>query len=626
MRLRKLIIAAGLLLTTSALAPAQDQGGAPHFVEVPGSMEFSGRVIARPLQAATLAARGANAAEIAATRRAAQATLAQYRLRAYEALVDHHVLDVPTGASENQVAARLMATGLFEFVEPDWTLYPIGTPDDTYIGVQWHHDASHMDSVGAWDLHTGTNAVTVGICDTGVETTHPDFALHRVEGYNAVDRVWESAGGNIGPVHWHGTGTTGCAAANGDNGVGVAGVGWNLGHRMMRVSNLSTGSASLSTLTHAALTSIQAGDRVANVSYSGVNTASVRSTATQIKSLGGLLTWSAGNDGANLDWGDRDADDVIVVGATTSSDTKAGFSAYGRSVDLVAPGDSVATTYTGGSYAYVSGTSFSAPLTAGLVGLIWSYQPSLTPDEVEAILKGSCDDLGTGGVDDTYGHGRINAHEALVLAGGTVANPRPTVTISAPSNGTTVTFGTSITFTASAGDEVDGDISTTIEWSSNLAGALGTGASISATLSVGTHTVTASATDSGDATGSDVVVVTVEPDLGTPPAAPSNLGAANGQNGTAVLTWSDNSTDEDDFEILREKQHKSGRWQSTTSLLAGAGATTLTDSSGTGTFRYSIRARNAAGSSAFTGWVEVTVTDGAGGGGGGGGGGKGRKK
>jgi subtilisin family serine protease len=416
MKLSGLVVVAGL--AGSVWAQAQVR-------EIPGSMEFSGRLIARPVQIETLGARGLSPERIGDTIRQAEGVLAQYEEFAYEPLVDHHVIGVPAGKTENEVIGELMATGLFEFVEPDWILYPIGCPDDTRFGSQWHHDADKMRSCDAWGIHSGDTTVTVGICDTGIQTTHSDLQLHRKEGYNAVNRLWESEGGQIGPVASHGTQVTGCAAANGDNGNGVSGVGWNLSHRMLRVSNSSGGSAQLSTLTHAALTAIQAGDKVANVSYSGVTSSSVRSTATTIKDLGGLLVWAAGNDRANLNWGDRDNDDVIVVGATTGTDGKANFSAFGRSVDLFAPGNNVHTTTTGGGYASVSGTSFASPLTAGLVGLIWSYNPDLTPDEVEAIVKAGCDDLGTQGEDDTFGHGRINSYESLLLAGGNSALALP---------------------------------------------------------------------------------------------------------------------------------------------------------------------------------------------------------
>ena len=609
--MNRLALAACVVVCAAGLARAQVQTGPGAFVEVQGSMEFSGRVIVRPLQAEALARRGLDHQAMRAMNQMALAELAKYREYSYEPLVDHYMIFVPEGMGENEFIAQLLATGLFEFAEPDWTLYPIGCPNDTYFSAQWHHDAAHLDSCAAWDIHSGNSSVTVGICDTGIETTHPDFQLHRKLGYNAVDRLWENQGGNIGAVHWHGTGTTGCAAANGDNATGVAGTGWNLSHRMMRVSNSSGGSASLSDLVHAALTSVQAGDRVANVSYSGVNSSSVRSTATQIKSLGGLLTWSAGNDGANLNWGDRNNDDVIVVGATAEGDALAGFSAYGASVDLVAPGDSVATTYTGASYAYVSGTSFSAPMTAGLIGLIWSYNPSLTPDEVEAILKAACDDLGTGGTDNTYGHGRINALQSLLLAGGDPGNTPPTVTISSPADNATFTQGDSVTFTGSANDAEDGNLNASITWTSNRDGAIGAGASFSTSaLSIGTHTVTAAATDSNGAGGNDSVTVVIDPPQGTIPAAPDGVSATNLTNRYARVDWNDNSDNETSFDIQREKWNsRRGNWNSTTTITGiAANSTSYTDRPGTGLFRYRVRAGNGSGDSAWSAWAEVNVT------------------
>ncbi len=467
--------AGGITASDSAGAAPQPESAPALFVEVTGVMQFSGQVIAKPLQFDVMADRGMTQQEISGVIAQTDALLAQFVEVWYEPLVDHHVLRVPAGMTDAQFVASLLSTGLFEFVEPDWTLFPIANcTTDTNLPSQWHHNSNRMASCEAWGIHTGTAAVTVGICDTGVQTNHPDLLLNRKEGYNAVNRVWESNGGQIGPVHSHGTMTTGCAAANGNNGKGVSGTGWNLSHRMMRVSDSSSGSANLSDLTHAALTSIQAGDRVANVSYSGVNSSSVRSTATQIKNLGGLLTWSAGNDGANLNWGNRDADDVIVVGATTSGDSKSSFSAYGASVDLMAPGSGVYTTNTGSGYAAVDGTSFSAPLTAGLIGLIWSYNPGLTPDEVEAIIKAGCDDLGSAGVDNTYGYGRIDSYESLLLAGGS-ANTPPVITILSPANGSVFTQGASIVFDSNTVDAEDGNLSAQVTWTSHADGLLGTG-------------------------------------------------------------------------------------------------------------------------------------------------------
>lgn len=422
--LRALAGAGLAVMSGSAMAQidASDspQAAAPRYVERPGSEEFSGELIVRPIQPISWAARALTAEQGAAQRAAADAALAGYAILTYVPQTDEYIIQVPAGSDENATSASLMATGLFQYAEPNWILYPIACPNDPLLGNQWHHNANRMNSCAGWDIHTGNATVGVGICDTGVLTTHQDLQLHRLEGYNAVDQLWESQGGAISPVHPHGTQTTGCAAANGNNALGVAGVGWNLSHRMMRVSNLSSGSASLSVLQHAARTSVEAGDKVASVSYSGVDSSSNLTTATYIKSIGGLLVWAAGNDNRNLTFGNRDNDDIIVAGATDQNDAKASFSAYGVFVDVVAPGVGVATTSSSStsSYAAVNGTSFACPLTAGLVALIWSANPALTPDEVEDILKQSCNDLGTAGLDNTFGYGRINVNNALVAAGG----------------------------------------------------------------------------------------------------------------------------------------------------------------------------------------------------------------
>jgi subtilisin family serine protease len=388
------------------------------FVEKTGTREFSGRLIVRPHQYKAWKAKGLSHQESVDRVAKARQIIETKKVikRAWQ--TDEYIVRVPEGETEATVSNALMATGLFQYAEPDWIVYPIGNPNDPVFGNQWHHAPDRMQSADGWDIHTGNASVSVGICDTGILTTHEDLLLHRIEGYNAVDQKWESEGGDISPVHPHGTQTTGCAVANGNNGIGVVGVGWNLGHRMLRVSNSSDGGAYISTLQHAARMAVESGDRVASVSYSGVDTSSNLSTAEYIKSIGGLLVWAAGNDGRNLTYGNSDSDDIIVVGATNSSDTLADFSASGQFVDVTAPGVNVyTTTYVGSDseYASVSGTSFATPLTAGLAALIWSYNPSLTPDQVESVLKQGCDDLGDSGVDNIYGYGRINVYGSLSL-------------------------------------------------------------------------------------------------------------------------------------------------------------------------------------------------------------------
>ena len=89
------------------------------------------------------------------------------------------------------------------------------------------------------------------------------------------------------------------------------------------------------------------------------------------------------------------------------------------------------------------------------------------------------------------------------------ANTAPGVSITGPADGASVVEGTALTFTGTANDNEDGNLSANLTWNSNLDGALGTGASVGATLSVGGHTITASVTDSGGLPGSDQITITV---------------------------------------------------------------------------------------------------------------------
>lgn len=521
---RRILALASAMLATGALAAAAQvtpnavmNQGPPHFVAVPGDREFSGRMIVRPIQFDQWIESGLGAR--AARERLAQARAAinRYPLVEYIPQTDEYVILVPDGSTENDVAADLRAGSAIQYAEPDWIVYPLGCPNDSRFSSQWHH--TNMDSCAGWNIHTGGPSVSVGICDTGIRTTHEDFRQHRLLGYNAVDRLWENQGGAIGPIHPHGTMTTGCAAANGDNSVGIAGVGWNLSHRMLRVSNSTGGGSSLSTLQHAARTAVENGDKVASVSYSGVDSSSNLTTATYIRSLGGLLVWAAGNDNRNLTFGNRDNDDIVVVGASDINDNKASFSAYGQFVDLVAPGVSVFTTDSGSdnAYASVSGTSFATPLTAGLAALIWSADPALTSAEVEAILKGGADDLGSSGVDNTFGYGRINVNGSLLLTGGGGNQPPVAALAAAPLNGAAPL---NVSFDASASSDPDGSI-VDFSWDFDGNGTydLSTGANPFAAViytSPGIYNATVRVTDDGGATDTDSVTISVTDPGGQP--------------------------------------------------------------------------------------------------------------
>jgi subtilisin family serine protease len=561
-----------------------------------------------------------------------------------------------------QAIATLSASPWVEFAEPDFVQRAVGTiPSDTYFGLQWgmHNTGQDIRGVSgtpdadidmpeAWDIITGEASKVIAVLDTGTQWSHPDLDTNiwsnpgEIPG-NGIDddgngyvddvRGWDFYSGDNNPddSDGHGTHTAGTIGAEGNDGEGVAGVLWDCQIMPLRFLGPFGGSTSdaIAALDYA----VAAGCVVSNNSWGGGGYSSaLYSAIDSARAAGHIFVAAAGNSGANTDSSPHypssyNLDNIISVAAIDNRDRLASFSNYGAtSVDLGAPGVDIASTYSGSGYAWSSGTSMAAPHVAGVVALVqvqnpsWSYSQVI--DRIYATVRPTTAMSGvtaTGGV--------LNAFAALSGGGGGGGgNTAPSVTITSPADGSTYTEGASVTFTGSAIDAEDGDLSAQISWTSNLDGAIGAGASFSTgTLSVGDHTITASVTDGDGANGSDTVRVTIEADLGDPPAAPSNLAAADNADGTATVTWSDNADNESLYELQREEQHRNGRFRNATTISLPADTTSHTDATGQGTFRYRVRAVNDAGQSAWTGWVTVTVSGGSGGGGGGGGNGNGKR-
>lgn len=119
-----------------------------------------------------------------------------------------------------------------------------------------------------------------------------------------------------------------------------------------------------------------------------------------------------------------------------------------------------------------------------------------------------------------------------------VANIPPQVNITSPGNGSTFSAGANVTFNGSASDAEDGNLSASIAWSSNVAGSLGSGASVaSSALSVGPHTITAQVTDTDGASASASINITIEAAQATPCSTPTPAGFTKSWIGTVSADW-----------------------------------------------------------------------------------------
>ena len=357
------------------------------------------------------------------------------------------LLSLPSYLTTDNAIGLLRDDPAVERAGPNFLRYPRQTlPDDPYFGDQWglHNtgqpnfspsgpagvDDADMDLPEAWDPdgngtfdRTGDGAVTIAIIDDSFKTDHPDLAANFVAGYNFVNNNT-----NVSPAgdEEHGTLVAGAAGAIGDNAIGVAGTAWNV--KLIPLKFDFDVADHIAALEFAA----ENGADIVNASFGGPGYE--QSEEDAIAALGDVLyVAAAGNDDSNTDFGqlnypsNLDAPNIVSVAATNRQDNIASFSQYGAlTTDVAAPGLQIVTTDktpgystasncgSGGSCG-VSGTSFSAPYTAGIAALIKSHVPGPPGyQEMKARLI-----EGAEAVNDvaqrTQG-GRVNAANSLDIA------------------------------------------------------------------------------------------------------------------------------------------------------------------------------------------------------------------
>jgi subtilisin family serine protease len=296
-------------------------------------------------------------------------------------------------------------------------------------GVAGTPDAD-SDVAEAWDAGIPGSTI-VAVIDTGVDATHPDLAPNLLPGHDYV-----AGDDNPGDENGHGTHVSGTIDADRGNGIGVAGVADNAAKIMPLRTLDANGSGSVSNLIQAYSYAFQHGAKVVNLSLGSTN-----SSQAEHDAIGAFQTMlfvaAAGNGGADGVGDDNDSGmptypcayalpNVLCVAASDNRDQLAAFSNYGAtSVDLAAPGVSIASTWMGGGYSWASGTSMATPHVSGAAALLWSAAPSSQPTDISSAIMAGVD-ASPAFTGKTVSGGRLNVLRSLRLVADVgVGEPAP---------------------------------------------------------------------------------------------------------------------------------------------------------------------------------------------------------
>ncbi len=331
------------------------------------------------------------------------------------------------------------------FIVPDLEIFTMAET------LEWGVDRIDADIVHEYNIW-GTG-VKVAIMDTGIDYDHPDLAANYKGGYDFGGRlVWQGRNDDD-PMdkQGHGTHCAGIVAAVKGNDIGVIGVAPEAYLYAVKVFD-DRGNGRYSDVIEGLEWCIDNNEiQVISMSFGSAYSAGDPGIEPWINAAydaGILLVGAAGNEGSGVDTVIYPAryTNVIAVAATDNKDDRASWSSTGPDVELAAPGVSIYSTYLGGGYATMSGTSMACPHVAGTAALAIVAGGG----DVRQRLKDTADDLGAAGRDDLYGYGLVDADEAVP--------PAPNTPPVANAGGSyTGTEDVSITFDGSGSYDSDGD-------------------------------------------------------------------------------------------------------------------------------------------------------------------------
>ncbi len=316
------------------------------------------------------------------------------------------------GSDARPVMERILAdyAKQVEYVEYSARVRPLYRPNDLW---QWNIEKINCET--AWDHERGDPNVKVAVIDSGVKYSadndggspnHEDLAANCINPITAYPTeyfdLWDRyyGGGNWkapDDEHGHGTHVSGTIAAVGDNSRGVVGVAYQCKIVPIRVFGPTASGCPAAMVAAALVLAVdKASAQVVNMSLgSEFDDSSLRNACTYAYGKGSFLVAAAGNDDVSTYQYPAAYSNVLSVGATTTTDSRADYSNYGSWVSIAAPGgeyppDDGMIASCGhqatNQYILMQGTSMACPHVAGAAALLKSYAPTLTNTQVRDLL------------------------------------------------------------------------------------------------------------------------------------------------------------------------------------------------------------------------------------------------
>lgn len=323
---------------------------------------------------------------------------------------------------KNQIETLQQLTEIL-YMEPNHKIKPFNIPNDLTSelwGIENKQYKNDANVVKAWTQTTGSKNIVVAVIDTGIDFQHPDLVNNlwrNIKELNGKVGVDDDGNGFVDDIYgWntflnnadifdsrgHGTHVSGIIGAEGNNGIGVVGVNWNVSLMTLNIFP-KVQDGTIADAIKAIDYAIQNGAHVINASWGAADetvTVSEFKLLTEAieraKAKNIVFVAAAGNSGTDNDQhphipANLNPENIISVGAITRFGWVPEFSNFGEtSVDVFAPGVLIKSTLVNNYYGNLSGTSMAAPFVTGTIALMLSKNPHLSWQEVTQILLNSC--------------------------------------------------------------------------------------------------------------------------------------------------------------------------------------------------------------------------------------------